>query len=69
LIYGAVRKEETAMARAVGIGHQDFEIIRKEGYFYIDKTDFIRQGSGDLLGEFKQQQSGRKTDPGGKSGN
>ncbi|MCM1121300.1 MAG: ATP-binding protein [Eubacterium sp.] len=29
------------MARAVGIGNQDFETIRQEGYFYIDKTDFI----------------------------
>ncbi len=31
------------MRRTVGIGHQDFEVIRKEGYFYIDKTDFIRE--------------------------
>ena len=31
------------MARPVGIGNQDFETIRKNGYFYIDKTDFIRQ--------------------------
>ena len=31
------------MARTVGIGHQDFETIRQEGYFYVDKTDFIRQ--------------------------
>ncbi len=31
------------MARAIGIGNQDFETIRHEGYFYIDKTDFIRQ--------------------------
>lgn len=30
------------MARTVSIGHQDFETIRKNGYFYIDKTDFIR---------------------------
>ena len=26
------------MARTVGIGNQDFETIRREGYFYIDKT-------------------------------
>ncbi len=31
------------MARRVAIGHQDFESVRQEGYFYIDKTDFIRQ--------------------------
>lgn len=31
------------MPRTVGIGHQDFETIRKEGYFYIDKTKFIRE--------------------------
>ena len=31
------------MARTVGIGHQDFGIIRREGYFYIDKTGFIRE--------------------------
>ncbi len=31
------------MARTVGIGHQDFEVVRKEDIFYIDKTDFIRQ--------------------------
>lgn len=31
------------MPRTVGIGNQDFETIRKEGYFYIDKTQFIRE--------------------------
>ena len=31
------------MARTVSIGNQDFESIRREGYFYIDKTDFIRK--------------------------
>ena len=31
------------MARTVGIGNQDFEVIRSRGYFYIDKTDFIRE--------------------------
>ena len=31
------------MARTVGIGNQDFETIRQEGLFYIDKTDLIRQ--------------------------
>lgn len=31
------------MARAIGIGNQNFETIQKEGYFYIDKTGFIRE--------------------------
>lgn len=30
------------MARKIGIGNQDFELIRKEGCFYIDKTKFIQ---------------------------
>ena len=31
------------MARTVSIGNQDFESIQREGYFYIDKSDFIRE--------------------------
>ncbi len=31
------------MARTVGIGHQDFETLRMKGYFYIDKTHFIKE--------------------------
>ena len=31
------------MTRAVSIGNQDFEAIQKEGYFYIDKTKFIKE--------------------------
>ncbi|MCI8646868.1 MAG: AAA family ATPase [Firmicutes bacterium] len=31
------------MTRTVAIGYQDFETIRTRDYFYIDKTDFIRQ--------------------------
>lgn len=31
------------MTGRISIGHQDFETIRKEGYFYIDKTKFIRE--------------------------
>lgn len=31
------------MARAVSIGNQDFEKIRANNNFYIDKTDFIRE--------------------------
>ena len=31
------------MTRTVAIGHQDFETIRKNNFFYIDKTLFIRE--------------------------
>lgn len=31
------------MGRTVGIGLQDYESIRKERVFYVDKTDFIRE--------------------------
>ena len=31
------------MARRIGIGNQDFEKIRINNYFYIDKTKFIRE--------------------------
>ena len=31
------------MARTVGIGKQDFEKVRKEHIFYIDKTKFIQE--------------------------
>lgn len=39
------------MARTVSIGCQDFETIRKAGYFYVDKTSFIREwwDSGDSV--------------------
>ncbi len=31
------------MARTIGIGNQDFEKVRINNNFYIDKTDFIRE--------------------------
>ena len=31
------------MGRTVGSGLQDYESIRKERVFYVDKTDFIRE--------------------------
>lgn len=31
------------MNRMIGIGYQDFEEVRKENIFYIDKTNFIRE--------------------------
>ena len=39
------------MARTVAIGQQDFETIREKGYFYIDKTRFIKEwwDSGDSV--------------------
>lgn len=32
-----------AMARRVSIGHQDFEELIENDYFYVDKTFFIRE--------------------------
>ena len=32
-----------SMARVVGIGHQDFETVRRKNNFYIDKTEFIKE--------------------------
>ena len=32
------------MARTIGIGIQAFDDIRKNDYFYIDKTHFIERG-------------------------
>ncbi len=31
------------MGKTIGIGVQDFEKIRTNDYFYMDKTDFIRE--------------------------
>ena len=31
------------MEQTIGIGYQDFSMIREKNYFYIDKTDFIRE--------------------------
>ena len=31
------------MGRTIGIGCQDFEVIRTQNYFYIDKTPFIQE--------------------------
>ena len=31
------------MSRTIAIGRQDFEKIRINSNFYVDKTDFIRQ--------------------------
>ena len=40
-----------SMAKTVAIGHQDFEQVRKNGWFYIDKTSFIKEwwGRGDSV--------------------
>ena len=37
------KKGGGGMAKVIGIGNQDFGVIRKEGYFYIDKTHFIKE--------------------------
>jgi len=31
------------MARAIGIGHEDFAVVRETNNFYIDKSNFIRE--------------------------
>ena len=31
------------MGKTVAIGIQNFEKLIQDGYFYIDKTDFIRE--------------------------
>lgn len=31
------------MNKVISIGKQDFEQIRKQNYFYIDKTNFIQE--------------------------
>ena len=31
------------MARSVGIGHEDFAVVRESNIFYVDKTNFIRE--------------------------
>ena len=31
------------MAKTIGIGYQDFEEIKTNRVFYVDKTDFIRE--------------------------
>lgn len=31
------------MSRVAAIGHQDFEVIQENGYFYVDKTNFIKE--------------------------
>ena len=36
-------EKEHNMAGTVAIGIQQFNEIRKKGYFYIDKTAFIRE--------------------------
>lgn len=31
------------MPRTIGIGNQDFSVIRTKDYFYIDKMAFVRE--------------------------
>lgn len=39
------RKEKGSdvVGRTIGIGHQDFEVVRQKDCFYVDKTGFIRE--------------------------
>ncbi len=38
-----INEEEDVMGRTVGIGLQNFNKIRENNYFYIDKTSFIKE--------------------------
>ena len=38
-----IPKGGTPMTGTIAIGHQDFERIREDNIFYIDKTRFIRE--------------------------
>lgn len=38
-----MQKEGDGMARTAAIGVQDFEVIISNNYFYVDKTNFIRE--------------------------
>jgi len=38
---GSQRKEDATMKKAITTGIQDFESLRVNDRFYVDKTDFI----------------------------
>ena len=38
-----IARKGADMPRTVSIGCEDFETIRREGYFYIDKSSFIKE--------------------------
>lgn len=40
---GLPKRRRIAVARTVSIGHQDFSEIITNGYFYVDKTKFIKE--------------------------
>lgn len=42
-VLGSAECRRASMGRTVGIGIQDFEKIIINNYFYVDKTDFIRE--------------------------
>ena len=43
------------MARTVAIGIQDYEQLITNDYFYIDKTDFIREWWGSDDGNYPRE--------------
>lgn len=45
-------KKRQTMARVIGIGKQDFEKIRINDNFYIDKTDFILEWFGSVKADY-----------------
>ena len=40
---GLPKRRRIAVARTVSIGHQDFSEIITNGYFYVDKTKFMKE--------------------------
>ena len=42
-IFSSGQEGKQTMAKKVGIGSQDFEKVRVNNNFYIDKTNFIRE--------------------------
>lgn len=40
---GNSKRGERNIARTIGIGNQNFDHVITNDYFYVDKTDFIRE--------------------------
>ena len=48
------------MARVIGIGNQDFEKVRVNNNFYIDKTALIREARKSAYGSMGLLSAGRR---------
>ncbi len=49
------KKEVNRVEKTVGLGHQDFRVIREENCFYIDKYGFAFRGKEVQIGEKKTE--------------